>query len=239
MADEIQRAEMLRRNLIADIAHELRTPLTVMRGNLRALLDDVYPLDKGEIATLYEETDMLNRLVDDLRELARADAGQLNLDIEAVDTRNLLDTTLSNFAIAAESQGVQIDLESADNLLPVRADAGRMTQILLNFLSNALRHAPGGSVKVSARVLPAEPGNQPTVCISVADNGEGIRPEDLPHIFDRFYRADKSRARSSGNSGLGLAIAKAWVEAMGGKIGAESVYGKGSRFWFALPVADK
>ncbi len=236
MADQIQRAETLRRNLIADIAHELRTPLTVMQGNLSALLDGLYPLELTEIATLHDETSMLSRLVDDLRELARADAGKLNLKLDTVNTAQVLTTTVANFTIAAESQGVQVSLESLQNIASVRADADRMMQILRNMLVNALRHSQGGCVTVAANMLPATAKRPPMVCVSVTDNGEGIAPEDLPHVFERFYRADKSRARGSGNSGLGLAIAKAWVEAMDGKIGAESTLGKGSRFWFALPA---
>jgi two-component system OmpR family sensor kinase/two-component system sensor histidine kinase BaeS len=237
MADELQRAETLRRNLIADIAHELRTPLSVMQANLLALLDGIYPLEKGEIATLYEETCALNRLVDDLRELARADAGQLSLNLATVNLTALLSKVTATFAIAAEAENVQIALTEADQALCVEADANRVTQIVGNLLSNALRHTSGGCVTISTENIPARTDSPAMIRVSVSDTGEGIPPKELPHVFDRFYRVDKSRARVTGNSGLGLAIAKAWVEAMGGSIGAESVYGQGSRFWFALPVS--
>jgi two-component system OmpR family sensor kinase/two-component system sensor histidine kinase BaeS len=238
MADEIQRAETQRRNMIADIAHELRTPLTVMQGNLRALLDEVYPLEIGEIAILYDETRVLSRLVDDLRELALADAGQLPLHLGVVDPGEVLSSTVANFAIAAESQNVQIVLKENGPLPAIRADVDRMAQIVRNFIVNALHHTSGGSITVSAEVIPADSTQHDMVRINVSDTGEGIPPEVLPHVFDRFYRGDKSRARASGSSGLGLAIAKAWVEAMGGRIGVESTPGKGSRFWFALPTAQ-
>lgn len=231
MADELQRAEIQRRNMIADIAHELRTPLTVMQGNLRALLDEVYPLEIGEIGTLYDETRLLSRLVDDLRELALADAGRMSLDIKSINVDELVRTTVANFAIAAETENFELSIENADSLPPIRADADRVSQILRNLLVNALRYTRGRiTVSTSA-------GDKGHVVLSVTDSGDGILPEDLPHVFDRFYRGDRSRARASGGTGLGLAIARAWVEAMGGKIGVESTPGKGSRFWFSLPVA--
>lgn len=236
MADELQRAEMLRRNMIADIAHELRTPLSVMQANLLALLDDLYVLTKQEIATLYEETCTLSRLVDDLRELARADAGQLNLNLVTVDLNAVLSATVSKFAIAAEGDGIRVGLECQDEPLSVRADTDRLAQVLGNLVANALRHTPGGSITLSANRSPTIKGQTSTVYVAVTDTGDGIPPQDVPHVFDRFYRADKSRARSSGNSGLGLAIAKAWIEAMGGQIGVESQLQAGSRFWFTLPV---
>jgi two-component system OmpR family sensor kinase/two-component system sensor histidine kinase BaeS len=231
MADELQRAEILRRNMIADIAHELRTPLTVMQGNLRAVLDEVYPLEMGEIVTLYEETRLISRLVDDLRELALADAGRLGLDIKPIDLSEVVRTTVSNFSIAAENENLKIDVQGCDSLPLIRGDADRVAQVLRNLLINALRYTQGHII-VSASVK-----EQGEVILSVADTGKGIAPEDLPHIFDRFYRGDKSRSRASGGTGLGLAIARAWVEAMNGKIGVESTPGMGSRFWFALPVA--
>ncbi len=218
--------------MIADIAHELRTPLTVMQGNLRALLDEVYPLEMGEIVTLYDETRLLSRLVDDLRELALADAGRMSLDIKAVDLNDIVRTTVANFAIAAESENFELAVDNADSLPPIRADADRVAQILRNLLINALRYTRG---RITVSTAPVEQGH---IVLSVTDSGEGILPEDLPHVFDRFYRGDRSRARASGGTGLGLAIARAWVEAMGGNIGVESTPGKGSRFWFSLPVAS-
>ncbi|MCC7448498.1 MAG: HAMP domain-containing histidine kinase [Anaerolineae bacterium] len=232
MADELQQAETLRRNLMADIAHDLRTPLTVMQGNLRAMLDEVYPLDHNEIATLYDETRLLSRLVDDIRELALADAGQLPIHIQTVDAAAILHTTVENFALTAQDQQIQVHLVVDDNLPPVCADPDRLTQVVRNLLSNALRHAAGRSITVSGNV---QPSPQPMVCIAVADSGDGIPPEELPRIFERFYRADKSRTGSG--TGLGLAIAKAWVEAMHGSIGVQSTPGQGSRFWFTLPMA--
>ena len=231
MADELQRAEMLRRNMIADIAHELRTPLTVMQGNLRAVLDEVYPLEMSEIVTLYDETRLISRLVDDLRELALADAGRLGLDIKPVNLGEVVRTTVANFSIAAESENLEIEVQGCDSLPLIRADADRVAQVLRNLLINALRYTQG-HITVSAIATA-----QGEVVLNVVDSGKGIAPEDLPHIFDRFYRGDKSRSRASGGTGLGLAIARAWVEAMNGKIGVESTPGQGTRFWFALPVA--
>jgi two-component system OmpR family sensor kinase/two-component system sensor histidine kinase BaeS len=229
MANEIERAETLRKNLMADVAHELRTPLAVLQGNLRAMLDGVYPLEHGEIATLYDETRLLSRLVDDLRELALADAGKLPLNVQAVDATEIVRATIANFSIAAETQSVALSADIPNDLPHVQADPDRLAQILRNLLANALRHTPGGQT-ISVQCAVFNSGLK----ISVRDTGEGIASEDLPHVFDRFYRADKTRARASGGSGLGLAIVKAWVEAMGGKIGVESEQGKGSLFWFSL-----
>jgi signal transduction histidine kinase len=228
MADALQRGEMLRRNLMADIAHELRTPLTVMQGNLRALLDGVYPLEMREVATLYDETRLLSRLVADLRELALAESGQLPLNMQAVDVQPVLQQVIDQFAMVAEAQETRVEL--AEKPLPsVHADPDRLAQVLHNFLANGLRHTPAGLITVSGETLSGQ------VRIRVSDSGEGIDSTDLPYIFDRFYRANDSRPGS--NTGLGLAIAKAWVESMGGTIGVESAAGKGSSFWFILKTA--
>src|SRR5579859_5486382 len=236
MADALERAETQRRNLMADIAHELRTPLSVMRANLGALLDGIYPLDKREIATLYEETHTLGRLVDDLHELAQADAGQLALKIEEVPLDAALDATAAKFTIAAECDDTRLSVEGDPHGLRVRADSHRLAQVMGNLVANALRHTAGGAVTLSAQPLSTSKGQPDMVQVEITDTGEGIPPEDLAHIFERFYRVDKSRTRSSGSSGLGLAIAKAWIESMGGKIGADSIPGQCSRFWFTLPA---
>lgn len=227
MADELQRAETLRRDLMADIAHELRTPLTVMQGNLRALLDGVYPLELREIATVYDETRLLSRLVADLRELALAESGQLPLKMKSVEVIPVLEDVIEQFSVAAEAQGTQVELAEM-SLPPAQADPDRLAQVLHNLLANALRHTSGGGITVSGE----RGGSRVKICVS--DTGDGIPASDLPHIFDRFYRGDDTR---SGSTGLGLAIAKAWVEAMGGDIGVESSAGQGSRFWFTLKAA--
>ncbi len=234
MAGSLEQSETLRRNLMADIAHELRTPLTVLQGNLRAMLDGVYPLERSEIATLYDETRHLNRLVDDLRELALAEAGQLPVSRQATDLTRLLAAVADNFGVAAEDKRVAIRLEAPTPLPPVLTDVDRVRQVLVNLMSNALRHTPeGGHI-----ALCAEPAAG-ALRVTVTDTGEGIAPEDLLHVFDRFYTADKARARNwtNGGSGLGLAVARAWVQALGGQIGAESTLHQGSRFWFTLPLA--
>jgi two-component system OmpR family sensor kinase len=249
MVADLEKAEELRRNMVADVAHELRTPLSVLQGNLRAILDGVYPLEQAEIAALYDETRLLSRLVDDLHELAQAEAGQLPLDLRPTDLVEVVQTTVANLAVAAEAKGVRLTTDLADETtnLPVLADPDRLAQIVRNLLSNALRHTSrGGQITVSATYNGHCELNGPAVCIVVADTGEGIPPEDLPHVFDRFWRADRSRARetagpstgSGRGSGLGLAIARHLVQAHGGEMGVESEVGQGSRFWFTLPVAS-
>ena len=236
MTAALGQSERKRQNMVADAAHELRTPLSVVQGNLQAILDDVYPLDKSEVSKLYDETRLLSRLVDDLRELALADAGQLHLIPRRTKTDPVIQSTVDNLALAAKAQGVTLTNQSPDDLPDVQADPDRVAQVLRNLLINALRHTPpGGSVTVSTT---AQHG---AVEIAVSDTGEGIAPEDLPHVFDRFWRADPARARGnqwSDSSGLGLCVAQSLVEAQGGQLWADSQPGEGSTFRFTLPVAQ-
>lgn len=251
MTAALQQSEQQRQNMVADLAHELRSPLSVLQGNLRAILDDVYPLDKGEVARLYDETRLLSRLVDDLRELALADAGQLRLSLAPTDAARVVGDTIDSLGPAAELRTVDLEVRLPDDLPCVQADADRLAQVLRNLLVNALRHTPaGGQIAVSAAVVDGR------VEFAVSDTGEGISPEDLPHVFDRFWRADPARTRRpegggpdsveqaaapdgrwSGGTGLGLSIAQSLVEAQGGEIRAESTPGLGSVFRFHLPVA--
>ncbi len=232
MAQSLQQAEILRRNMVADVAHELRTPLTIIQGNLQAILDDVYPLDKTEIATIYNETLMLNRLVKDMRDLAQAEAGQLSLNLHPMEIASLIQETADFFESLAQEQYHHLEISLPNNLPSVLADSDRVRQVLHNLLTNALRHTPKNcSIKLRVEL------RQPYIKISVHDTGHGISAEDLAHVFDRFWRADKSRARQYGGSGLGLAIAKQLVEAQGGQIGVTSKAEHGSEFWFTLPLA--
>ncbi len=235
MADHLEEAERLRRNMISDIAHELRTPLSVIQGNLQAIIDDVYPLEKTEIEDIYEESVMLHRLINDLHELAQAEAGQLSLNLEAADLVALAKNTTSLFEGLAQEKGIRFDFNAPADLPLVQADADRARQILHNLLGNALRHTPeGGQVSLSIARAQSQGGN--FLRISISDTGPGIPAEALPHVFDRFWRADKSRSRAEGGAGLGLAITRQLVQAHGGQIGVESTVGQGSRFWVTLPV---
>ena len=232
MAASLEEGETLRRNLMADVAHELRTPLTVIQGNLQAILDGVYPLDEAQVASLFDETRLLTRLVDDLRELALAEAGQLRLEHETVDLASLAQGVVGNFSPGAEAAGVKLACAISGEGLEVTGDADRLGQVLRNLISNALRHTPaGGRVTVSV----GRSGDR--VHLAVIDTGTGISPEDLPHVFDRFYRGDKSRSRRGGGAGLGLAIARQLVIAHGGEIAAESALGAGTTFRVTLPAA--
>jgi len=239
MAQELERSEALRQQMIADIAHELRTPLTVIQGNLQALLDGVYPLTQEEIAQVYDETLTLARLVNDLRALTQAEAGQLSLHPHRVDVPALVQQAVAVFQDAAREKDVALAADLSVQLPAMWADPDRVRQVLYNLLSNALRHTPaGGSVRIEARA-DALPDGQPAVRITVADTGPGLTPEEQAHVFERFWRADASRSRDRGGSGLGLTIARHLIEAQGGRIGVESAPGQGARFWFILPAIKK
>lgn len=234
MTEALEQQEGLRRQLIADVAHELRTPLAVIRGNLEALLDGIYRPSPETIVPIHEEVLLLTRLVDELRDLALAEAGQLPLHIAEVDPIDLARGVLSGFQAQANERSIEMPLVLPPiGLPPVQVDAGRIRQVLGNLLANALRYAPQhGRIQVSLqRISPA------WIQVRVSDNGPGISPEDLPHVFDRFYRGDRSRTRDGAGTGLGLAIARQWVEAHGGAIRVESTPGKGTTFAFTLPVS--
>ena len=232
MATELQRSEELRNNLMADVSHELRTPLTALEGNLRAALDHVYPLDEAEIANLYGQTRHLIRLVNDLHELALADARQLPLVLAPTDPAELIDDTAQIFAPLAEERGVALQVTTA-HLPAIHVDAVRMRQVLYNMLSNALRHTPrGGEIRVHSAL------DGPAVVIAVSDTGDGLEREQIASVFDRFYRADRSRSRDTGGTGLGLAIVSALVTMHGGAVAAASDgRGMGSTFTIRLPLA--
>ncbi len=233
MAGELERAEQLRRNLVADAAHELRTPLSNLRGYLEAIRDGVIEPDASTIRSLNEEAALLSRLVDELQELSLAEAGELKLACHPQDIAQTIDMVVKAVQTQATAKGVSVSTELPDGLPLANIDAHRISQVLLNLVDNAIAHtAAGGSITVTARE------QDKWIEVAVADTGEGIPAEDLPNIFERLYRVDKSRARATGGSGLGLTIAKRLVEAHGGRIEVRSEVGKGSRFAFTVPVAD-
>jgi signal transduction histidine kinase len=232
MADALERGDHARRALLADVAHELRTPLTVIRGRLEGIVDGIYAADEAHVAPVLEETYTLERLVEDLRQLTLAEARQLPFERNPVDLGEMAARAVDLFSAEATEVGLTLTVQVAPSLPWVLADPQRVGQIIGNLLSNALRYTSAGG-QVTVNVEPVAGG----VRIVVADTGEGIAPEDLPHVFDRFYRGEKSRARASGGAGLGLAIARAWVQAMGGDIGVNSQLGRGTSFWFTLPTS--
>ena len=232
MATGLQRLDEARRNMTADIAHELRTPLTVIKGKLEGILDGVYPGTPAHIAPVLEEANLLERLVEDLRMLSLAEAGQLPLYREPVSAAELLEDTRHSFAAEAASHGIGLTLDLAPDLPPVDVDPQRMQQVLGNLVANSLRYTPaGGRIDLRASI---SAGN---VTIAISDTGRGIAPEDLTHIFDRFWRGDRSRTRQGGGAGLGLAIARQLVEAHGGRIAAASRLGHGTTIMIELPIA--
>ncbi len=255
MARALAQADRQRRQMTADVAHELRTPLSIIKGRLEGLQDGVYRATPEEIERLLDETALLERLIEDLRLLALAEAGQLPLYTEPIDPRDMLQDAANAFVGQAAEQAITLQVAAPDGLPFVEADPQRMAQVFANLIANALRYTPpGGTIALQAssecRVLssefigsPLETQNsklktQNSVVFRVSDTGQGIAPDDLPYVFDRFYRADRSRTRGSGGAGLGLAIAKQIVVAHGGAIWAEGEVGKGTTISVALPVAE-
>ncbi len=233
MADKLEKTEAVRRQLIGDVSHELRTPLTAIKGYMEGLIDGVIPAENDTYQLVHSEVSRLQNLVNDLQELSRMEAGAFQLKLKPASVKQLVENTVDRLGRQFEEKGIQLESELPADLPDVMADADRILQVLINLTGNALQYTPsGGKVIISARIVKNE------IQISVADNGIGIAPENLTHIFTRFYRVDKSRTRASGGSGIGLTIAQSLVKAHHGRIWVESAgLGKGSMFSFTLPVA--
>jgi signal transduction histidine kinase len=235
--NELRRHEQFRRDLIANIAHDLATPLTAIQGFSEALGDDMLPDAEARQETaqrIGREVQRLRRLVADMQQMSTLESGQAHLDLAPLDMHTLVAETLAVIAPEFEQMGLSIYNEIAPSIPPVFADSDRITQVLFNLLDNARRHTPaGGRISVGAM-----PGGQ-YLHIWINDTGSGIKAEDLPHIFERFYRADRSRTTSTGGSGLGLSIVKAVITAHHGAAWAESTPGQGTRITFTLPLAQE
>ena len=243
MASNLDKSEQSRRRLNADIAHELRTPLTVIEGTVDGILDGVFPPDQEHLSSIKEQTTLLTWLLGDLRDLSLAESGQLRLELAPTNIVDLVRRKLSQAEIRARERDIQVKLNIPSAVPEIKVDSARMEQVIANLLTNAIRHTgAGGNITVSMETVAGDSLHQitdPSVIISVADSGEGIAAEHLPHIFERFYRAGDSRARSQGGTGLGLAIVKQMVMAHGGKVWVESEVAKGSTFYVALPLAGR
>jgi signal transduction histidine kinase len=231
MSSELARSTNARKQMTADIAHELRTPLSLILGHAEAVHDGVLPPTRENFELIREEAARLGHLVDDLRILSLADAGELKISLQRIELAELLREVAALYQYQAERKNIKLEVEIAASLSSVEVDPGRMTQVLTNILNNALRHTPeGGRILISAKEIDTH------IELAVEDSGPGLDAEDLPRIFDRFFRTDSSRQReSSGGSGLGLTIARSIIQAHGGQISAECEAGKGLKVIITLP----
>ena len=235
MAEGLERAEQQRRDLMADVAHELRTPLSNIQGYLEAVRDGLVPADTATFETISRQTSLLSQLVEDLRVLALAEAGALRLDLAPGSIEDVLRHAVDSFGPRAGAKNIVLSIDVAGGIPPLDMDSSRITQVVVNLVDNAVLHTPeGGAVTVTA-----EAADGGVVRVEVADTGPGIPAEELPLVFERFYRVDPSRSRETGGAGLGLTIARQLIESHGGKIAAESAPGQGTRFIFELPVAGR
>ena len=234
MAEKLDQVELMRRRLIGDVSHELRTPLTAIKGSMEGLIDGILPATEETFQQIHAETDRLNRLVDDLQELSRVEAYAYELNLQPLDVASLVSSVAKRLSTQIEAKQIILGFELAPDLPQVLVDSDRAIQILTNLTANAVQYTPdAGRILISAKPTNGE------VQISVQDTGIGIPKEHLPHIFDRFYRVDKSRSRrAGGGSGIGLTIARALVELHGGRIWVESAgEGEGTTFTFTLKKA--
>jgi two-component system, OmpR family, sensor kinase len=229
MAERLQENDKQRRAMLADVSHELRTPITVIQGNVEGILDGLYPADEARLKSIMEETQILSRLVDDLRTLALAESGSLKLTRELTDLAELVRDTAAGFEAQAREKDVRLELLLTD-VRDVSVDLLRLREVLSNLIGNALRYTPAQGV-VMVGLTESGADAMRSVLISIEDSGAGIPSADLPHIFERFYKSS-----DSGGMGLGLSIAKYLVEAHGGKIWAESEVGKGTKVSISIPV---
>lgn len=232
MAENLQRAEQQRRDLVADVAHELRTPVSNIQIYLEAIEDGLLGTDEA-LAKIQRQSSQLATLIEDLRLLSMAEVGRLRLDLELCPLEEVLSQSVEAVRPRAEAKGISLSLEAAMKPSIVRIDKLRVSQVMANLLDNAIFYTPeGGSVTVSSEA------DGSSVRVTVADTGEGIPADVLPRIFERFYRVDQSRTRATGGTGLGLTIARQLVELHQGTIRAESAPGQGSRFIFELPLSN-
>lgn len=231
MAKDLEGVEQRRRELVGDLTHELRTPLTVLEGYLEGLGDGTIEPSTDIYQRLAKETTRLRNLVNDLQELSKAEAGYLPINLQSLNLYPLLNSLVQKFSDQLLDDNPSLKLDCPQTLPLVLADPERVEQILINLIGNALRYTPEGSVTLRAWEATAQ------VWVAVEDTGQGIAPEELPHVFERFWRSDRSRDRHSGGTGIGLAISQRLVELQNGVIQAESELGKGSTFQFSLPIA--
>ncbi|MGB2963053.1 MAG: HAMP domain-containing sensor histidine kinase [Anaerolineales bacterium] len=231
MSADLEKADLSRKQMTADIAHDLRTPLSVLHGYTEAMSEGKLTGNPDVYRVMHQQARHLNYLIEDLRTLSLLDSGELNLQTHNIDPGRILNQTVEAFQPIAKEKDIDLSVTTEGNLPQVKLDPDRLTQILGNLLNNALRILPsGGSVRIYTKVV------ERSFTIQISDNGPGIHGEDLPHIFNRFYRADKSRQSGEGSSGLGLAITKKLVEAQDGRIAVESEPGQGTSFLITFPV---
>jgi two-component system sensor histidine kinase BaeS len=229
MAESLNKIEKLRRNLMIDVAHELRTPLTNIRGYLEALNDKVIPPSTETFTLLQDETMRLVRLVEDVLQLARADAAPGNLELEVVDLRAMIDNSLEVFSREFSKKFISVNVKAIEGVASVQADRKRLARVLRNLTENAVRYSPENRI-VEIRL---EPYNS-TIKVTYTNDCEDLSPENIPHLFERFYRGEKSRSREHGGAGIGLSIVKELIEAHHGKVGAE-LDAEQIHIWFELP----
>ncbi len=240
MAKSIEKNNELRHRLLVDIVHEIKTPLTVVRGNLEAMLDGVIEPSPKKLAAIHTETLLLSRLLDDLRDLSLAEEKQLKLEVKQENIGYIIRQVAEMFRPRASEESKHLSVELKEDLTPVLIDRDRVSQVLYNLIANAFQYTSKGDyIRIGAHLDTTIGGgvDNPVVLVSVEDTGEGISENDLPYVFDHFYRVDESRSRVSGGSGIGLAIVKHLIETHGGRVWAKSEPGKGSTFFFTLPVA--